>query len=290
MTLKISVFIRTKNNDWVISQTLNALFSQTLKPDELVVVDSGSTDKTLDILKEFDISPLQISPDSYIPGKVINETLEKISSDIVIMLNSDSVLLSKDSLNNLIAPFNDPNVVATVGRQIPRHDAEDWVRRDYDVAFPEQGPIPDFIGLSFPLSAFRLDAWKKEKFYTKSWGSEDTEWGKRIVRNGLGTIEYVPTAITMHSHNYNFSQLFARRFIEGEADFFINGNIPNLFISYVKSCGREFKYYTKKGNYLGIPKIFIRNLYSNWGYFKGFQSAKRRVKNNDTNLVAKNYQ
>ena len=69
MTLKISVFIRTKNNDWVISQTLNALFSQTLKPDELVVVDSGSTDKTLDILKQFDIFPLQISPDSYIPLK-----------------------------------------------------------------------------------------------------------------------------------------------------------------------------------------------------------------------------
>ena len=79
------------------------------------------------------------------------------------MLNSDSVLLSKDSLNNLIAPFNDPNVVATVGRQIPRHDAEDWVRRDYDVAFQNKA-IPDFIGLSFPLSAFRLDAWKKKSF------------------------------------------------------------------------------------------------------------------------------
>ena len=167
MTLKTSVFIRTKNNDWVISQTLNALFSQTLKSDELVVVDSGSTDKTLDILKDFNISPTQISPDSYIPGKVINETLEKVSSDIVIMLNSDSVLLSRDTLSNLIKPFKDPNVVATVGRQIPRHDAEDWVRRDYDVAFPGKGLLPDFIGLSFPLSAFRLSAWKKERFYTK---------------------------------------------------------------------------------------------------------------------------
>ena len=128
------------------------------------------------------------------------------------------------------------------------------------------------------MSAFRLDAWKKEKFYTKSWGSEDTEWGKRIVKNGLGKIEYVPTAITMHSHNYNFSQLFARRFIEGEADFFINGDIPNLFISYVKSCGREFKYYAKKGNYLGIPKFLSEICIVTGVTLKDFNQQKEESK------------
>ena len=290
MTTKFSVFIRTKNNDWVLSQTLNALFSQNIKPDEIVVVDSGSTDNTLKILEDFNLSPKQISPESYVPGKVINETLEEITNPIVVMLNSDSVLLSPESLQHLLAPFENKEVIATVGRQLPRHDAEDWVKRDYSIAFPETETLPDFMGLSFPLSAFRYNVWEKEKFYTKSWGSEDTEWGKRIVKNGHGKIQYVPKAITMHSHNYNFSQLFARRFIEGEADFFISGEKPTIVNAYLRACFRELKYYFQQKNIFGIPKLFIRNIYSVWGYYKGFQSAERRVKNNDTNLVSKNYQ
>ena len=113
----------------------------------------------------------------------------------------------------------------------------------------------------------------------------------KITRDkNLGEIHYVTKAITMHSHNYNFSQLFERRFIEGEADFFITGVKPTIINAYLRTCFRELKYYIQQKNILGIPKIFIRNLYSVWGYLKGFQSAQRRVRNNDTNLVSKSYQ
>ena len=45
-----TVLLRTKNNDWVLRQTLQSLFSQTINFD-LRVIDSGSTDDTLNILE-----------------------------------------------------------------------------------------------------------------------------------------------------------------------------------------------------------------------------------------------
>ena len=172
MTSKYTVFIRTKNSDWILAQTLTSLFSQDLKFN-VRVVDSGSTDNTLSILNDFNIEPVKIKPSEYIPGKVINDAMETIKSEVIIMLNSDSVLLNPDSLEKLVAPLNeDSNIIATVGRQIPRHDASPWVRKDYEHAFPREELLPDYIHLSFPLTAFKRTVWEKEKLYTESWGSE----------------------------------------------------------------------------------------------------------------------
>ena len=278
MTSKYTVFIRTKNSDWVLAQTLTSLYSQDFKFN-VRVVDSGSTDKTLEILKEFNIDPVKIKPSDYIPGKVINEAMETIDSEIIIMLNSDSVLLNTDSLEKLVAPLNnDPNIIATVGRQVPRHDASPWVRKDYDHAFPAEGVLPDYIHLSFPLTAFRRTIWEKEKLYTQSWGSEDSEWGKRLKDKNMGKIKYVPQALTMHSHNYNLKQLFNRKFIEGEADYFIYGARPSLLNTLkviFRRSASEVIYYFKNKFILSIPFIFIRNIVYDLVNIKVFKMRKK---------------
>ena len=290
---RFTVLMRTKNNDWVIRQTLASLFSQSLKFD-IRVIDSGSEDSTLDILNSYKIRPVKISPSSYIPGKVINDALESINTEFIIMLNSDSVLLEEDSLKRLVQPLLDnKNCVATVGRQLPRHDSELWVRRDYSNAFPGHSKLPDYIHLSFPLSAFRKSVWEKEKFYTASWGSEDSEWGKRIKEKSLGEILYVPEAITMHSHNYTLKQLYGRKFIEGEADFFIYQKRPSLLKmvqNIIIRSLRESLYYLKNINIFPIVKIPIRNIVYFWGEYQGLRSARKRLKHGDDKVILKDYQ
>ena len=49
--MQISIIMRTKNSDWVVGQTLKSLYSQTFQDFELIIVDSGSTDNTLNIIK-----------------------------------------------------------------------------------------------------------------------------------------------------------------------------------------------------------------------------------------------
>ena len=290
---QFTVLMRTKNNDWVIRQTLASLFSQSLDFD-LRVIDSGSTDSTLNILKSYGVKPKEISPSSYIPGKVINQALETIDTEFIIMLNSDSVLLAENTLKLLIRPLlEDERCVATVGRQIPRHDSELWVKRDYSQAFPESKNLPDYIHLSFPLSAFRRSAWEKEKFYDNSWGSEDSEWGKRLKEKNIGKIIYVPESITMHSHNYSFKQLYRRKFIEGEADFFIykkRASLLNMMKGIIRRSLSETKYYLKNLSIIPILKIPFRNLIYFWGEYQGLRSANKRFLEGDNKVVLKDYQ
>ena len=130
----IAVLMRTKNSDWVIAQTLTSLFSQEDINFKLYIVDSGSTDSTLKICDRFTHKKLRMSGDSYIPGPVLNSAIEEIPEKIIIMLNSDSVLLHPKSLKYLVQPLlESQKVVASVGRQLPRHDAAPWVRKDYRI-------------------------------------------------------------------------------------------------------------------------------------------------------------
>jgi rhamnosyltransferase len=289
----VAILMRTKNSDWVISQSLNALFSQENVEFTLYIVDSGSTDSTLEICSKFPHKKIMMKTESYIPGPVINDAISEIPETIIVMLNSDSVLLHPQSLMNLINPLlNEQSLVATVGRQLPRHDAEPWVIKDYTTCFPDSTKLPDYITLSFPLSAFKRSAWEKEKFYEDSWGSEDTEWGKRIKDKNMGEIRYIPNSTTMHSHNYNNQEIHNRKFIEGEADYFIyklSPNILKMIIGYFKRSSSEFIYYLLRLKFFSILNIYVRNFYYFLGYYNGLKSAKKRDLNQIKTVIHKQY-
>ena len=115
-----TVIMRTKNSDWVVDQALSALFSQRDVQFKLLVVDSGSTDRTLEILKDYPCKLIEVSADSYIPGKILNMAIEQVDSSLIVFLNSDSVLLSPYSLKNLLSRFDHSDIAAAYGRQDDR--------------------------------------------------------------------------------------------------------------------------------------------------------------------------
>lgn len=225
MSPRCSILMRTKNVDWVLHHTLSALRAQTVQDYELWIVDSGSTDRTLEIAATVEHQRIDIEPAEYFPGKVLNRAAAHARAEILVLWNSDAVPLRDDALEHLLGAFDDPNVQAAYARQLPRPDADPWVRREYAASFPEEGPPPEWIGLSFPLAAIRTAAWREHPFYTDAWGSEDTEWGLRARRRGA-RIAYVREALVMHSHDYTLAQGFGRRFVEGEADAFIHPDRP----------------------------------------------------------------
>ncbi len=53
--MKISVIIPTFNRADFLPKTINSIQNQTIKPDEIIIIDDGSTDNTKEILKDFDI-------------------------------------------------------------------------------------------------------------------------------------------------------------------------------------------------------------------------------------------
>lgn len=283
----VSVVMRCMNSEWVIDRALAALYSQSYTDFELIVVDSGSTDRTLEIVRGYPCRLIEIEAGDYFPGAVLNSAIAKTSGELVVFQNSDSVPLTQHSLARLVEAFDDEEVQAAFGRQIPRPEAEDWVRRDYEASFPEFGPAPSWLTLSLPLAAFRRSVWERHHFYEDSWASEDTEWGKWAHDNNV-RVDYVADATTMHSHNYTFKQIYGRRFVEGEADAFIYGG-PDKFVKMLKrlvtSSVRDIHYEVRNRKWKKLWKTPFRRGVYQWAYYTGRRHGDRRSTNSDIDIA-----
>lgn len=276
--MKLSVIMRTKNADWVVEQALRALHSQTVRNFELVVIDSGSTDRTLDIVRAYSPTLIEIPASEYIPGAVLNKAIERSTGDILVFQNSDTVPLTPNVLERLVGVFTDRNVVASFARQIPRPEAASWVRRDYALSFPASGTAPAWMPLSLPLAAMRRSVWKQHRFHSAAFGSEDIEWGTWARSQGY-IVRYVPEAIVMHSHNYTVREAFGRRFIEGEADAFIRrdkASLAQLARRIIGSTARDMMYQGERHDWTGICEAPLRRSAFHLGYHLGHRHGERR--------------
>ncbi len=286
MTAKpnISVIMRSKNSDWVIGQALGALFSQSFRDFELIVVDSGSKDRTLEIVRQYPCELIEIEAAAYFPGAVLNSAVQHANSDLFVYLNSDGVLLSPDSLARLVAAFDDPGVQAAFGRQLPRPDAHTWVRRDYTTSFPERGSAPPWMKMSLVFSAMRRCAWEEHPFYLDAWASEDSEWGTWAAANGR-KVAYVADAICMHSHNYTLREIYGRRFVEGEANAFIyrdSASLAGEAAAFVRAVARDSVAHLVAMDTGGLVKAPARRAVFHWAHYKGHRHGEARISRGDT--------
>jgi glycosyltransferase involved in cell wall biosynthesis len=94
--MKISVITVCKNAKDTIKKTIDSILSQTCPEYEIVVIDGGSDDGTLDILEQYgDKINLTSEPDNGIYD-AMNKGLRKITGDIILFLNADDYLSSED--------------------------------------------------------------------------------------------------------------------------------------------------------------------------------------------------
>jgi len=278
--------MRTKNSAETVDQALTSLYSQHRDDFELLVVDSGSTDETLEIVTRFPCTLRRIRAEDYYPGPVLNDAIESTSTELIVFQNSDVVPLEPCALTALLEPFAEPSVMASFARQLPRPEADTWVRRDYRTAFPAEGPAPAWLPYSLPFAALRRDAWGAQPFYSEAWGSEDTHWGHRARQRGW-EVRYTPESRVMHSHNYSLRQLYGRRFIEGEADAFIypaKASSPSFSVPLLSSILRDVPCHLACGDLSGLARSPLRRLVFHWAHRRGYQlgSSRRRRGDLDT--------
>ena len=100
----VSVVMRSYNEAWALEGTLKSLFAQDFDGGiELIVIDSGSTDESIDIFKRYNPTVLrEILPSEYVPGVVLNWGIEQASNDWVICLNADATPSNDQWLKELL--------------------------------------------------------------------------------------------------------------------------------------------------------------------------------------------
>ncbi len=273
--MKVSIIMRSKNEMPYIKYSLMMLTKQTVRDFELLVVDSGSTDGSWETALEYHPQiAYQIKPEEYIPGKVMNAAAKKCSGDILVYNNADCIPQNEYWLQNLIKPFEDPEVVAVFGNQITRPNAIPIIRKDYERAFGD-GAIHSKWKHFFSMatSAVRRSVWEEYPFYENIQYSEDIEWSWRMKQMGK-RIVYVPDAIVEHSHNYTLKQTVKRFKGEGKAEGYIYKEKPRNIVSEIvlpatMESLRDFAYLIKTGEIAWIPKAPLYRFFQRYGVWKG---------------------
>lgn len=214
----VSIVMRSFNEAWALQETLPALQQQEYRNWELIVIDSGSTDGSGERIRAAEPAHfVQIQPQDYVPGKVMNCGVSLARAEYVLFLNADATPQGTNWLRPLVNALLDSQTAAAFGRQIPRPDCRAVYAHDYERCFGEHRESARWEHFfSMASSGIRKDVWTRRPFAEAITYSEDDEWTRWCRAQGY-RIVYVPESVAMHSHNYTPAQAYKRSFGEAQA-------------------------------------------------------------------------
>jgi rhamnosyltransferase len=278
----ISIVIRSKNDAALIGSTLAAVHRQVYAgPVEIIHIDSGSTDPTVDIIRSFQPHKIiQIKAEEYVPGVVLNRGMREAGSSWVIFLNSDCTPLNENWLAEMMGTAQrTPDAGAVYGRQVPRPDCQAVYAHDYDRCFGAARDAQDWEHFfSMANSAVRRAAWEELPFREDLQYSEDDEWSRRLIQHGWD-IAYAEGAPVLHSHNYTLPQAFRRSYGEAYALAALDAvsanhyNLPRILAGGARESLRDLAYCLRRGRLAEWPHALAVRAWQRTGRFQGFRAG-----------------
>jgi len=208
--MHVSIVIRTKNEGRHLGTVLDAIARQEHSCREVIVVDSGSTDATLQIAGSFGARIIAIEPQAFTFGYALNVGVAAGRSEVVAFLSGHAQPCDGWWLDRLTRPLSDGRVAGCYGRQVPLPGCHPWDRLNLERHFglrPRlQSDDPFFSNAN---AAIRRDVWERIPFREDLSGSEDHAWAAAVQVAGYDIV-YEPRAAVRHSHEDGLRQLYRR--------------------------------------------------------------------------------
>ncbi|MBC70015.1 glycosyltransferase family 2 protein [Acinetobacter sp.] len=215
--MKVSVIIRTKNEERWIGHAIQSVLDHLTKP-EIIVVDNNSTDQTIDIVNTFKEDPLLKKKDNsnytsikilkienYTPGRALNLGASKAKNNIILILSSHCVL-TKINLNQINDDLK--SYVAIFGKQIPVYNGKKIVPRyiwSHFVSKRVTNMYSSMEGRPFlhnAIAIYKRDYLIKNKFDENLVSKEDRYWAIDAKSNKKNIL-YDPNLEVLHHYTDN---------------------------------------------------------------------------------------
>lgn len=206
-----SIVVRTYNEEKHIGNLLRAIEKQDYKSYEVIIVDSSSTDKTLEIAKEFPVKIISIESRDFTFGYALNIGCKEASGKYLVFASAHVLPVDSRWLEKLVASFQNEQVAMVYGRQIGYKDSKFSEKRDFErlfsvTSFNSKATL-DYANNA--NSAVRKSIWEKRKFDEYLFGVEDIDWARAAIKKGH-LVRYEPEAAVYHIHNEEWHQIFNR--------------------------------------------------------------------------------
>ena len=203
--MKISIIVRARNEARHLPRLIEGIEKQTIKPFEVVLVDSGSTDETVEIAQSAGWVIAHIASEDFSFGRALNVGCSAARGDVLVILSAHVYPTRRDYLERLTASVLPSSRVAVYGRQVGDHRthfSEQMVMKQW---FPNER-IPD-QGHAFSNNANSCvprALWQEFQYNETLTGLEDIDFSLRLLSSG-GQVRYEHDAPVVHVHEENFS-------------------------------------------------------------------------------------
>ena len=212
-----SIVIRAFNEERHIGRLLEGILQQSVAGAQIILVDSGSTDSTVQIARRYPVDVVHLRPEEFTFGHSLNLGLARAAADIVVMASAHVYPVYPDWLERLIEPFNAPSVALVYGKQRgadSSHFSEHMIFRQWfaEASIPRQGhPFCNNAN-----AAIRRSLWEQHPYDESLPALEDLAWARWAFDNG-GSIAYSAEAEVIHVHNETWRGVYNRYRREGMA-------------------------------------------------------------------------
>jgi len=228
----VSIVLLTRDAGARLAELLERLRDQRAGfGHELIAVDSGSTDGTLELLERRADRLLRIPPAEFNHGLTRNLGCEQARGELIVLIVQDALPASQDWLAELTRPLIEaPAIAGSQARQIARPDAsavtrwqlERWIGTSLEprLAGPTSRaeleamtPLERYLHCSFDnvCSCIRRSVWERFPFRATPI-AEDLEWALGVLEAGH-RLAYVPAAAVIHSHDRSSRYELARTYL-----------------------------------------------------------------------------
>lgn len=207
---RVSIIVRALNEGEHIGRLLEGVRSQTLEPDEIVLVDSGSTDHTVEIADAHGAEIVHILPQEFSFGRALNLGCKHATGDILVFASAHVYPTDNRWLERLLAPFADESLALTYGGQVGDERtqfSESQVLRRWFPDISDDDQRHPFCNNA--NSAIRRSVWEHLPYDEELTGLEDVDWANRA--HALGhRLAYVAEARVVHVHEESLAQTVNR--------------------------------------------------------------------------------
>jgi rhamnosyltransferase len=223
MTEQVALIIPTYNAARYWDALSAGIRAQTLVPDRKIVIDSSSKDGTAEKARRDGFEVLEISPQEFNHGGTRQMGAEYAGDkNILIYLTQDAVPFGTDAFANLVRAFEEPEIGAAYGRQLPREKATPIEAHARHFSYAAETAVRSWEGrktLGFKSIFFSnaFGAYRREALMSVGGFSRDVIFGEdtlvvaRMHRAGWKTA-YAADALVRHSHDYSIGEEFRRYF------------------------------------------------------------------------------
>jgi rhamnosyltransferase len=198
---RCSLVIRAYNEQEHLGRLLTGILQQTIQDVEIILVDSGSTDGTLEVAAQYPIRVEHIASQEFTFGRSLNRGIAAASAERIVIASAHVYPVYPDWLERLLEPLTDPKVALSYGKQRGNHHSQYSERQIFTRWYPDKAPrrqVHPFCNNA--NAAIRRSLWQARPYDETLSGLEDLDWANWAVSQGY-QLAYVPEAEIIHIHN-----------------------------------------------------------------------------------------